>query len=64
MKKTNLPFQLFSTLSVNLIPECKLFISPIQATSWSKIKYKKESKLNAEDSGRTTPSSSLNAQSV
>jgi len=47
MKKTNFPFQLCSTLSVNLIPQWKLFISPIRATFWSTIKYKKESKLYA-----------------
>ena len=45
MKETNLPFQLCSMLSVNLIPQCKLFISPIQATPWSKIKYNQEPNL-------------------
>jgi len=32
--------------------------------SLSTIKYKKESKLYSEDSGKTTQSSSLNAQNV
>jgi len=47
-----------------LDPQWKLFILPIRATPWSTIKYKKESKLYAEDSGKTTQSSSLNAQNV
>jgi hypothetical protein len=42
----------------------QLFISPIQATHWSEIKYTKESKHYAEDSGRSTQSSSLIEQHV
>jgi len=45
MKKTNLPFQLLHILSVNLIPQWKIFISPIQATPRSNIKYNKRANI-------------------
>jgi len=41
MKKTNLPFQLCSTLSVNLILQWMLFISMIRGTPWKRSNPRK-----------------------